>query len=33
MFFAGKFPAPLGNLTNEIVYYGNAKEIIVPPDK
>src|SRR5215510_3733638 len=33
MFFAGKFRAPLGNLTSAIVYYGNAKEIIVPPDK
>jgi len=33
MFFSGKFPVPLGNLTNAIVYYGDAKEIIVPPDK
>jgi hypothetical protein len=33
MFFSGKFPGPLGNLTNAIVYYGNAKEMIVPPDK
>jgi len=33
MFFSGKFRVPLGNLTNAIIYYGNSKELIVPPDK
>ena len=35
MFFTGRYndPATLGDIANAIVYYGNAMEVIVPPDK
>jgi hypothetical protein len=35
MFFTGRYndPATLGDIANAIVYYGNAREVIVSPDK